>query len=263
MPATAEDEQVRNEQKGDQGGVRSVQRAVEILALLSEERTTLTVSEVIAETGLAKTTVVRMLHTLEQNGLLWNTSRGVTAGPGLWRWAYLAKRGWELPAEFRELMRDLSQRSRETVNLYVTRDLRRVCIAQQQGTQTLRHVVHVGDELPLWAGASSKVLLQEAPPSLVERVAAQSPQGADVLDRLRAGIERARETGHAVSHGEREVGVSAVAVPVLSRSGHIGSALTISGPTARFTDDRIDTFVAELKDVSAQMTRRGFTHPFE
>jgi DNA-binding IclR family transcriptional regulator len=267
VPVTTEETQAKGEAKaevkGDAGGVRSVQRAVEILALLSEERTAVTVSEVVAETGLAKTTVVRMLHTLEQNGLLWTTSRGVTAGPGLWRWAYLAKRGWELPAEFRELMRELSHRSRETVNLYVTRDVQRVCIAQQQGTQTLRHVVHVGDTLPLWAGASSKVLLQDATPSQLERVAGLSPSGADLVDRLREGIARAREAGYAVSHGEREVGVSAVAVPVLTRAGHVGSALTISGPTARFTDERVDAFVAELKDVSAQMTRRGFTHPFE
>jgi DNA-binding IclR family transcriptional regulator len=255
----AESPQVR----ADQGGVRSVQRAVEILGLLSEDRPVVTVSEVIAETGLAKTTVVRMLHTLEQNGLVWSTGRGITAGPGLWRWSYLARRAWDLPEEFRQLMRDLSVRTAETVNLYVTRDLQRVCIAQQQSTQTLRHVVHVGDQLPLWAGASSKVLLRDATPSMLERVASMSPLGADMLERLRSGVERASEQGYAISHGEREVGVSAVAVPVLSRTGRVGSSLTISGPTARFTDDRIETFVAELKEVSAQMTRRGFTHPFE
>jgi DNA-binding IclR family transcriptional regulator len=249
--------------KGDQGGVRSVQRAVEILGLLSEDRPTVTVAEIVAETGLAKTTVVRMIHTLEQNGLVWSTSRGITAGPGLWRWAYLARRGWDLPEEFRQLMRGLSARTTETVNLYVTRDLQRVCIAQQQSTQTLRHVVHVGDQLPLWAGASSKVLLRDAAPSQLERVASMSPRGAEMLERLREGIDRARETGYAVSHGEREVGVSAVAVPVLTRAGKVGSSLTLSGPTARFTDDRIETFVAELQEVSAQMTRRGFTHPFE
>jgi DNA-binding IclR family transcriptional regulator len=249
--------------KGDIGGVRSVQRAVEILALLSEDRTSVTVSEIVAETGLAKTTVVRMLHTLEQNGLLWSTSRGVTAGPGMWRWAYLAKRGWELPSQFRAMMRDLSQHTKETVNLYVTRDVQRVCIAQQQSSQTLRHVVHVGDELPLWAGASSKVLLQDVSSSLIERIASLSPEGAGRLEWLLEAIERAHQEGFAVSHGEREVGVSAVAVPVLSGAGRVDSALAVSGPTARFTDDRIDDFVTQLKDVSAQMTRRGFTHPFE
>lgn len=247
----------------DHGGVRSVQRAVEILALLSEDRPVVTIAEIVKETGLAKTTVVRMLSTLEQNGLLWSTSAGVTAGPGLWRWAYLARRSWELPAEIRHLMRETGQRTRETVNLYVTRDLQRVCIAQQQGTQTLRHVVQVGDQLPLWAGASSKVLLADAPASTLERVASMSPQGAERLTDLRSAVDRARQDGYAVSHGEREVGVSAVAVPVRAPSGRIGSALAISGPTARFTDDRIAEFVEELKSASAQMTARGFTHPFE
>ncbi len=259
MPTTLDNEA----SKADAQGVRSVQRAVEILALLSEDRSTVTVSEVIAETGLAKTTVVRMLHTLEQNGLVWNTPRGITAGPGLWRWAYLARRGWELPDEFRAMMRELSQRTTETVNLYVRRDIQRVCIAQQQSTQTLRHVVHVGDQLPLWGGASSKILLFEATPGLLERISGTAPESEGTAQRLADGIERARENGFALSHGEREVGVSAVAVPVLTRQGRVGSALTISGPTARFTEERVQSFAAALREVSAQMTRRGFTHPFE
>ncbi|WP_255490687.1 IclR family transcriptional regulator [Mumia sp. ZJ1417] len=248
---------------GDHGGVRSVQRAVEILALLSEDRPVVTVGEIVKETGLAKTTVVRMLATLGKNGLVWTTSAGVTAGPGLWRWAYLARRSWELPAEIRHLMRETGQKTRETINLYVTRDLQRVCIAQQQGTQTLRHVVQVGDQLPLWAGASSKVLLSDAPTSTLERVAAMSPQGAERLPDLREAVGRAREDGFAVSHGEREIGVSAVAVPVIAPSGRVGAALSLSGPTARFTDERVAVFVDELISASAQMTARGFTHPFE
>jgi DNA-binding IclR family transcriptional regulator len=249
--------------KADAQGVRSVQRAVEILALLSEDRSTVTVSEVIAETGLAKTTVIRLIHTLEQNGLVWSTPRGITAGPGLWRWAYLARRGWELPEEFRALMRELSQKSTETVNLYVRRDMYRVCIAQQQSSQTLRHVVHVGDQLPLWGGASSKILLQQATPGLLERITSTAPEPEAAAQRLTEGIERAAQAGFALSHGEREVGVSAVAVPVLDRQGRVGSALTISGPTARFTDERVEGFAAALREVSAQLTRRSFSHPFE
>jgi DNA-binding IclR family transcriptional regulator len=249
--------------KGGVSGVRSVQRAVEILALLSEDRPVVSIADIVRETGLAKTTVVRMVHTLEQNGLVWSTGGGITAGPGLWRWAYLAHRSWELPVEVRQLMRELADRTRETVNLYVRRDVQRVCIAQQQGTQTLRHVVQIGDELPLWAGASGKVLLSDATPSLLSRVAGISPDGAGMVERLRTAVERARADGHVVSHGEREIGVSAVAVPVRTRAGGVGSALAISGPTVRFTDVRIDEFVKELEQAAAQMSSRGFTHPFE
>jgi DNA-binding IclR family transcriptional regulator len=249
--------------KGGASGVRSVQRAVEILALLSEDRPVVSLSDIVRDTGLAKTTVVRMVHTLEQNGLVWTTAGGITAGPGLWRWAYLAHRSWELPVEVRQLMRELADATRETVNLYVRRDVQRVCLAQQQGTQSLRHVVQVGDELPLWAGASGKVLLMNASPSLLARAAAISPEGAGMLERLRVAVDQAGEDGYVVSHGEREIGVSAIAVPLLTRSGTVGSALAISGPTVRFTDGRIDEFRKQLERAATQLTGRGFTHPFE
>ncbi|MFT4085483.1 MAG: IclR family transcriptional regulator [Nocardioides sp.] len=249
--------------KSDGSGVRSVARAVEILALLREDRPMVTVAEAVKETGLAKTTVVRMLHTLEANGLVWSTPRGITAGPGLWRWAYLAQTAWQIPGEIRQLMRELSDQTKETVNLYARRDVMRVCIAQQQSTQTLRHVVRVGDELPLWAGASSRVLMSDASSNLIARVAGLSPHGAALLPQLTSSVDRAREDGYAVTHGEREVGVSAIAVPVFSPSGRVGSALTISGPTARFTDERLEEFRTRLGEVAAQMTSRSFSHPFE
>src|SRR5687767_14244449 len=102
------------------------------MALLADGRRTLTVREVVEETGLAKTTALRLLQTLEQTGLLWATSNGYTAGPALWRWAHLARSAWELPPETLQLMRELAARQRETVNLYVAKGIHRVCIAQQE-----------------------------------------------------------------------------------------------------------------------------------
>src|SRR6266545_3072477 len=242
-------------------GVRSVQRALEILSLLTEDQPSVSIRDIVQATGLAKTTVIRLVQTLEQNGLLWGTSSGYMAGPGLWRWAHLARRSWELPPETQRMMRDLTARQRETVNLYVIRDIYRVCVAQQESPQPLRHVVHIGDELPLWAGASSKVLLRDAPDSLLARIARSSPYGEDHVRRLREWIDEAARRGYAVSHGEREDGLSAVAVPVTGRSGAVVAALTLSGPTLRFPDERIEPFVADLQQVARRMSDRGFDRP--
>ncbi|GAA4089430.1 IclR family transcriptional regulator [Nonomuraea soli] len=242
-------------------GVRSVQRAFEILSLLTEERRTLTIREVVEETGLAKTTALRLLQTLEQMGLLWATSKGYTAGPALWRWAHLARSAWELPPETMQLMRELGTRQRETVNLYVAKGIHRVCIAQQESPQSLRHVVRVGDELPLWGGASAKILLRDVDEPLLARVARSSPHGKEHLETLRGWIARASADGYAVSHGEREPGTSAVAVPVVSGGGAIVAALTLSGPSVRFTGDKIEAFVADLRDAAKRMAERGFDHP--
>ncbi|GLW31031.1 transcriptional regulator, IclR family [Actinoplanes regularis] len=248
-------------ESADGQGVRSIQRALDILSLLSEERPLIAVRDIVAATGLAKTTVIRIVQTLEQSGLLWATSSGYMAGPGLWRWAHLARRGWELPPETQRLMRELASRERETVNVYVVRDIVRVCIAQQESPQPLRHVVHVGDELPLWAGASAKILLRNASPALLERVARSSPYGEGHVRRMLEWIDEASEAGFAVSHGERDTGLSAVAVPILGRAGTVVAALTLSGPTVRFTDDRVAEFAKALGAAADHLNERGFDHP--
>jgi len=246
----------------DQQGVRSVQRALGILGLLTDERPIVSVREIVDATGLAKTTVLRLVSTLEQNGLLWATANGYMAGPGLWRWAHLARRSWELPPETQRGMRELAARQRETVNVYVARDIYRVCVAQQESPQPLRHVVHVGDELPLWAGASSKVLLRDADPSLLERVARSSPYGPEHAGVMREWISEAAANGYGESHGEREDGLSAVAAPVFGRAGGVVAALALSGPTIRFTESRVAEFAADLKEMAQQMSERGFDRPF-
>jgi DNA-binding IclR family transcriptional regulator len=245
----------------DEPGVRSVHRALEVLSLLTVNKPAVTVREIMESTGLPRTTVLRLVHTLESSGLLWASRGEYRAGPGLWRWAHLARSGWQLPPETTRMMLDLAARYRETVNLYLLRDACRVCVAQQESPQPLRHVVHVGDELPLWAGASAKILLRHAPDELLTRVARLSPHGEGHADTLRHWIREAARVGYATSHGEREDGLSAVAVPVYTWSGAVVAALTISGPTLRFTAERVAEFAAGLEQTAGRMSEHGFSHP--
>lgn len=248
-------------QNSDAGGVRSVARALDILSLLTEDRTSMSLRDIVTETGLAKTTAIRLTQTLEQLGLLWAVPQGFMAGPALWRWAHLAAHTWELQPDTRRAMRELAERHRETVNLYVRRDIYRVCIAQQESTQALRHVVHVGDELPMWGGASSRILLSNASDAMLERIADTSPTGRALVPQLRESIAESTQNGYAVSRGERESGITAVAVPVRGKSGDVVAALSLSGPSLRFSEDRIATFVTDLQRCSATMSRHGFDHP--
>jgi len=243
------------------GGVRSVRRALDILSLLTEERPVVPLREMVEATGLAKTTVVRLVQTLEGYGLLWSTDAGYTAGPGLWRWAHLAHRSWELPPATIKLLRALADRRGETANVMIRRDIHRVCVAQQESPQPLRHVVRVGDELPLWAGASSKVLLSGASDALLRRIASASPHGGPHAGRLREWADEATARGYAVSHGERDANLTAVAVPLTTSSGVVVASLSLSGPSARITPDAIDEFARDLRQVAAQIMSQGFDHP--
>jgi DNA-binding IclR family transcriptional regulator len=59
----------------DDGAVRSVLRAFDLLALFTERRRAWAVQDLTAASGLAKTTVLRLVATCEQRGLLWTRRR--------------------------------------------------------------------------------------------------------------------------------------------------------------------------------------------
>ncbi|MEU9283463.1 IclR family transcriptional regulator [Streptomyces sp. NPDC048275] len=247
--------------ESEPAGMRTVQRAIDILGLFDESRPAMSVREIVTVSGLPKTTVLRLLGTLRLNGLLWVDEHGrYIAGPALLRWSRLAEQAWRLPPAAGVILRNLAAEYKETVHLYVRRDIHRVCIAQEEGPQTLRQVVRVGDELPLWAGGVAKALLVDAPDALLRRVAEASPYGADHLDTLHSWVAEAREHGFATSHGEREEGLSAVAVPVRGRGGVV-AALSFGGPSTRFTQERVERFAQGLGAAARELAKTGL--PFE
>lgn len=249
--------------ESDPGGVRSVQRAVELLALYDAGHPTRTVRELVDATGLAKTTVVRLVHTLEVCGLLWSRADGRTVpGPGLLRWAELARTTWQLPESALVLMKELSEASGgEAVHLYVRQQRARVCVARHEGTRTLRHVVRIGEEMPLWSGAASHVLLSRAPREDIDAVGELAPDDEAHRDWAAVLWERSRKAavdGWSVSHGEREAGVSGVAAPVLDRSGQVAAAVALGGPTVRFGDEAAAAFALELVEAARGLTALDF-----
>jgi DNA-binding IclR family transcriptional regulator len=233
-----------------------VRRALDLLELFDRQHQAWSVRALVDACGLPKTTVIRLVATLEERGLLWHRRDGtITVGPGLLRWAGLARSTWELPEPVVQVMSDLSQQCGETVNLYIRSGTVRVCVAQRDGPQSLRHIVSVGDELPLWAGAASKILLADADEALLEAVAARAPEGQVRIARLREEVRAAAVAGYAVSHGERELGASGLAAPVRDTDGRVVAALGLGGPTGRFTAERIGGLASAVMAAARAMSR--------
>lgn len=238
----------------DASGVRSVRRALEIMSLLRREHPVVTLREVVEGTGLPRTTAIRLIDTLEDCGLLWSIdTNAYAAGPALLRWNGLAAELWRLPLSVQRAMEALAQRSRETATLFVRQGTQRICIGQVQGTQALRQVTRVGGENPLWAGAPAKVLLVGLDDVVLQKIAEASPHGSRHLKQLRAWQSEAQSAGYAVSHGEREDGLSVVSVPVHSESGATVAALAVAGPRGRFGERAIEQLLVALRSAAAEM----------
>jgi DNA-binding IclR family transcriptional regulator len=235
--------------------VRSIARAVEVLELFDEHHPVRQLRDLVTLTGLPKTTVVRLLATLESLGLIADCrDSSYGPGPGLLRWVKLADALWHVSPDTRRAMSGLANACGETVNIYIRQGLSRVCVAQVEGTSTVRSVVQVGAPYPLALGATAKILLGGAPDQALADVAADSGIAMEPLSREVASI---REAGYAVTHGERELGASAVAAPLTNTDGRVIAALSASGPTSRFTADRVGRYVDLVTAAAREISDTG------
>lgn len=235
--------------------VRSVSRALQLLAVFDEAHAALSLSDLLERSELPKTTVIRLVQTLEQSGFLFRRSDGrLCLGPALIRLSRAVAVTWSLPEAADQTLEALRGQTLETVNLYLLEGTWRVCVAQKQGPQHVRYVVPIGVRLPLWAGASGKAFLAHRPSDFVARVLRESGKDQAFAGSLAADLEQIRARGYAVSRDERERGAASVSALILDRNQDVVAALAISGPTTRFTDDRVSEFGALLKDAVREIS---------
>lgn len=238
-------------------GVRAVTRVIDLLELFDTAHPTRSIKELVEGTALPKTTVVRLCATLCARNVLAGRADGTYGlGPEMLRWVRLAGRMWTPSDEVVEVMRELSRATGETVNLYVREGLSRVVVAQCESTATVRSVIPMGVPYPLWAGAAGKVLLQAAP-DLLPAVAAESAYGPSYVAELGAAVDAARERGYALVHGERELGASGLAFPIAGTRGQVVAALTVGGPTGRFTEERVARYIEATRSAAARIAAIG------
>lgn len=235
--------------------VRAVERALDIL-LCFTERTEWAMTEIAEKCGLHKSTVHRMLATLEDRGF-------VARNPSTDRYR-LGMRVWELSAHLgssddpaslllpeMERLRDMLG---ETVSLYVRDGKERIRIQAVQSNQAVRRVAPVGARLPLYVGASSKVLLAYGDAD-TRQLVMDDPDWPASIDRAAylEQLEGIRAAGYATSIEEREHGAAAVSAPIIGRTGRLAAALSISGPSGRLTLEAMREYAPLIQEAARHM----------
>jgi DNA-binding IclR family transcriptional regulator len=238
-------------------GVRSVARVIDLLEMFDSAHPVRSLKELVDGTSLPKTTVVRLLATMCSRNVLTARPDGTYClGPTMLRWVRLAGKTWTPPEDVVAVMRELSADTGETVNLYIRQGLSRVVVAQCESTATVRSVIPLGVPYPLWAGAAGKILLMDAP-ELIDEVAADSPHGPEFAATLRRAVDEGRQRGYQMAHGERELGSTGLSFPIFDERGCVVAALTLGGPTSRFTDDRVPRYISFTREAAEAVSRIG------
>jgi len=219
---------------------QSLQRAIAILRVFTEQEPALTVSEISRRLGLHKSTVSRILGALLDEGMVWHdpdTGR-YSLGMALVEMAGVALGQIDVRAAAMPHMEGLAANTHETIALAVRRDREAVTVAHLPSTHPIRHFVWIGRRLSLRTSAAGKALLAtmhargEDWEELLGNPEVDLP--AEWETALAAELATIAQQGYAEESGEFELGTAAIAVPILDRTGAAVAALSISGPSTRF-----------------------------
>ncbi|OKP99897.1 IclR family transcriptional regulator [Paenibacillus sp. P46E] len=235
--------------------VRAVERALDILLCFTQE-SDLSLTEIASRISLHKSTVHRLLTTLEDKGFLLRieATEKYRLGIRIWELSTHLPTLDEPAALLLPAMEKLRDSLGETVSLYLRDDLERVRIQAVQSRQAIRRVAQIGARLPLSVGASSKVLAAYAPHEVQARLLAD-PNWPEAVDRSTylEQLQDITRRGYATSFEEREPGAAAVAVPITGRAGNVVAALSLSGPVSRLSRETLEDYAVILAEKAAEM----------
>lgn len=215
------------------GGAAAVDRAISVLAAFRPGDKALSVTQLAERTRLYKSTVLRLLASLEHGHLVRKTPDGLWAlGAEVARLAGIYSASFSLEEVLLPEMRALVERTQESVAFHVRQGDQRLVLLRVDSPQLLRDHVRAGDVLPLDRGAGGRVLMAYA--------GAQGP----IYDQV-------RQDGHVMLSSDRIPGLVGISAPVWDAGHHLVGALTLTAP-----EQRVQAFfVDELRQSAQRLTR--------
>ena len=229
---------------------QSISRAIAILDCFRDIQPELGVREIARQVELHPSTVGRLLVTLTSLGIL-NQDKDTQKyrmGSKVLRWGAVYTSNMDLRLEARPYMEELHKQTKETIHLDIPDGTTRICIERVESSQSLRWVARIGERKPYYASAGGKVMLAYFSPTLQSEILKNEPieqltaKTTTNLKLLKQEFDLIRDRGYSISEGERVEGVSCVAAPIFDASNKIIGAITISGPTTRFSAKKIQEY---------------------
>jgi DNA-binding IclR family transcriptional regulator len=254
-------EQAASDRNSAMSGVQSVERALSILRALSAGPAGVT--ELAERVDLAKSTVSRMLSTLEDIGAVAQVESGgrYRLGPLMAEIAGSMAPTKSLVESAHPLLAELSRATGEAVGLSVREDGQVRYILQTAQTGEVQVRDWTGFASPLHVGAAGVVLLAYAPDEVISAYVAgelAAFTSKTVVDRttLASRLDACRTAGYEWVFGEFSEELNSVAAPVRDRDDQVIAAIHVHGPTFRFPGiESADTIAKRVVETANRLTQ--------
>jgi DNA-binding IclR family transcriptional regulator len=244
----------------------SVANSMRLLTSFSGDEDELGITVLAGRLRLAKSTVHRLAATLtsagflEQNG---DTGR-YRLGMALFELGALVRRRMGVANEGRPKLRELLEKTGETVQMGVVDHLSVLYVYEMESPRAIRMAAAVGGRAPLHCTAVGKVLLAHQSQEFVNQVleaglTPYTPKTIVKREAVLAMLSDVRSREHAVDDEESESGLRAIAAPIRNHNGAVVAAVGVAAPVQRMNKKVMQTCVPTvIATANAVSGRLGF-----
>lgn len=241
----------------------AVSRALQVLGLFTVERPVLSVEWLVERLGVSRASVYRDIQDLVLAGLLEKVdARGYALGARIVELDRQIRLGDPLLHAAGPLPQQLARESGGTVLLCRLHARTVLCILEVTGSAPGLTVSYErGRAMPLYRGATSKILLAHLPPARLRQLleldaeamaAARLPLN---LPDLQNALAPLRTQGHVITRGEVDANAVGLAAPLLDNTRLLGS-LSVVLPATRFTRTTEQRVLSMLKSCTRRIEAR-------
>lgn len=244
--------------------VQSVEKSLEILELLSGNKYNggISISELSSELGLGKSTVHRIVETLEAKGYL---NQDIQTKDYLLSWK-LFELGNTIPRKRNlfnidgRILQELCDKFQETINIGVRENDCVVTINKISSSNVLIANLQLGARESLHATAMGKALISEMTKEEIVDLLGEGPYDSFTsktikdINQLMEDITFSNERGYCLDSEEFSPGLTCISVPLRNYANEIIAAISVSGATVRMTDKKIEKVSEELKIVKKHIS---------
>lgn len=243
--------------------IRAVDRALRILMAFTAQKGELTIGELTAAAEVPRSTVFRLLATLEIGGFVERGSQPDTyrLGPNALLVGGAALRQVNFHDRIRPHLKQLMHETGETVHLVIFRSNQAIVLDKIDSQHAIQLVSNIGYQSPLHASAAGKLLLAFQPDDVIQEVlngyvyTPLTPNTIADPQTLLAHLQQIRKQQFSLDLEEVELGLRCIAAPVYNFSGEVAAGVSMSGPAHRITPAAVEKFVPVVRQATARMSQ--------
>jgi len=228
--------------------IQAVSHALDLLEQFHGEVDELGVTELSKRLKLHKNNVFRLLATLESRGYIEQNKVTENYRLGLKTLelgqTFIKQMG--LLRQSKPVLEALVSECNETTYVAILKDFSIIYLDAVETDMTVRVVPRVGSRLPAYCTAAGKVQIAHMSDEELDNflpskeLKRYTPSTITDRDVLKEQLKTIAEKGYAVDNEELDLGVKCVSAPIRDYTRRIIGAVSISGPSMRFPDERIN-----------------------